>query len=567
MLEPLPARPRALPQHAPHLLQTLHRQQPGRSILRTTIDFPLQQAMNRIVAQHSTRLTARGIHNLALVVIDNRSFCTVAYVGNHISKISQLVPENASYVDIVHRPRSTGSILKPVLYALMLEAGQILPSTLIPDIPTQYAGYTPENYDRGYRGAVRAKDALARSLNIPAVRMLHRCGVDRFHDRLGGLGLSTLFRPAKDYSLSLILGGAEATLWDLTTLYANLAAVARDGAEQPSFRQPRLLRDVSRISAQRASISQGAAWLTLEALTDVTRPAQDSFWRNFSSSQHIAWKTGTSFGLRDGWAIGSNTQYTVGVWTGNASGKGAAGLTGLHAAAPILFDVFSHLGPAAWFPLPTAALKQVRVCRADGYLSNGLCEAEQTIHEWAPQDSHFEHPTPYHQRIHLDQTGQYRVHAGCESVMRMQPRSWFVLPPSLEFFHRRHQPDYQPLPPFRQDCLSNSSSLASQSDMEVLYPHDGTHVYIPLDLDGHFSRTVFRAVHRDPHQVLYWHIDETYMGATRHFHDLALYLNPGWHTLIVIDAQGNRATRRFRVLSQSRAEAKKRIQVSLGETP
>ena len=142
-------------------------------------------------------------------------------------------------VDIIRRPRSTGSILKPLLYAAMLEDGALTPRMLLPDVPTHYEGFTPENFDRQYRGAVRADEALAHSLNIPAVRMLKTYGVARFADLLRDAGMTTLTRPADDYGLTLILGGAEGNLWDITAMYASLADIARAGAARSRAALPR----------------------------------------------------------------------------------------------------------------------------------------------------------------------------------------------------------------------------------------------------------------------------------------------------------------------------------------
>src|SRR5690606_27737831 len=194
--------------------------------------------------------------------------------------------------------------------------------------------------------------------------------------QLQSLGMSTLFRPADDYGLTLILGGAEGNLWELTSIYARLAASARDGdkAQAPvSLLMPNnlhnALADKTIKPVIKQVITQGAAWLTLQALIDVARPGYDNYWRDFSGSQTIAWKTGTSYGLRDAWAIGSNGRYTLGVWVGNAAGEPATFLSGQSSAAPVLFDVFDALPKVNWFAKPAHALKTISVCADDGYLA------------------------------------------------------------------------------------------------------------------------------------------------------------------------------------------------------
>lgn len=548
MLEPLPENPKPLPQNAPHLLETLTANAaPGAYRFTTTLDASLQRAAGDILVRHSEILQLKGINNAAALIIDNETFDVVAYVGNS----AWAVDEGHGYaIDLVHRPRSTGSILKPILFANMLDAGEILPQSLIPDLPTQYAGYIPENYDKNYRGAVPARMALAQSLNVPAVRMLRYHGVDRFYDALTRMGMSTLYRSPDGYGLTLILGGAEGTLWDLTGIYANIAhaATVLPYSGRDVQRIPRVLAESSSETNMPQSISTGAAWLTLEALVEVTRPGVEGNWRNFGGSQNIAWKTGTSYGLRDGWAIGSNAGYTIGVWAGNATGEGRPELTGVTTAAPILFDLFGLLDHAEWFERPDFALKEVEICKNDGYLRNGDCEIEVAF---APRNSHFESPSSNHQLVHLDPTGQWRVHARCESVDRMQHRSWFILPAGQEFYYRRYHTNYRSLPQYREDCLSLlSESDTSSGPIDFLYPNTGTKVYIPIDLSGERGRVVFEAAHRDPDATLFWHIDERFLGTTRTFHEQALDITQGLHTITVVDEEGNRLSRAFEVLAR-----------------
>ena len=533
-LEPLP-RVHALPSLAPRLLDTLSANGGG-PLLRTTLDANLQRRVRELAQRHGRRLGRQGVHNLAVVVIDHRDLETRAYLGNVQHGDTDTY---GAAVDIANRPRSTGSVLKPLLYGLMLDAGLILPDTLIPDLPTNYAGYSPENFDREYRGAVPAHEALARSLNVPAVRLLRRYGVGRFHDQLRELGMTTLFRPADDYGLTLVLGGAEGTLEELTGIYARLIATARDGQAAPVTR----LAGITPV-AEPFPISPGAAWLTLDALRDVARPGTARQWRLYRSSQPIAWKTGTSYGLRDAWAIGSNGRYTVGVWAGNGNGEPAPHLGGAATAAPLMLDVFSLLGPVPFPEPPLNDLKEVRVCADDGYLAGGRCAAKTAL---APLHSHFQKVTPHHRRVHLDANGQ-RVHGGCETVAAMGSRDWFVLPPAQAWFYRQRHPDYRPLPAWRSDCLAGARALDHSPPMAILYPHAGAGLYIPRELGGRRGQAVFRVVHERDGARLFWHLDDHYLGVTEHFHEWAIRADPGWHTLTLVDDQGFRLRRRFKVL-------------------
>ncbi|MGQ0645185.1 MAG: penicillin-binding protein 1C [Elusimicrobiota bacterium] len=547
LLEPLPGEPRPFPREAPHLLETLLAGRPQKiPRYETTLDAELQRTVQALVSRRSAELSTQNIHNAAALVVDNEDMSIRAYVGNsRLKDYSQF----GYAVDIVQRPRSTGSILKPFLYAAMLQAGEILPTTLVPDTPIQYEGYIPQNNDRRYRGAVPAREALARSLNIPAVRLLREHGVARFYNLLKNLGMTTLFRSPEEYGLTLILGGAEGTLWDMTGLYARMMRTAEGRIQRDDGRCPALhvLRGDRSNEVLGQDLGPGAAWLTLQALLEVARPEEESHWRNFSSGQKIAWKTGTSLGYRDGWALGTKVRYTVGVWTGNASGEGRPDLTGTVSAAPILFEIFNRVDSSPWPRAPEPDLKEVEVCRDDGYLPVGNCPTEI---QRAPLDSHFETPSPYHPEVHLDMSKRWRVHGGCESVARMTHVTWFALPPAQEYYYRRHHPEYRSLPPFREDC--RGLEAGENNPIALIYPHPNTRLYIPVDLDEEKERTVFQAVHRDEGAVLHWHLDGQYIGRTRVFHQIALDIAPGPHEITLVDHFGNHLRRRFKVLGGSK---------------
>jgi penicillin-binding protein 1C len=562
--EPLATEPHDLPDLAPHLLDTLRAQDPARHRVRTTLDARLQSQAAQLLNDHSSVLSRQNVHNAAALIVDNTTFEVLAYIGNSNGVTPHLLAKGVSprsaptptdtplesgprghSVDIIRRPRSTGSILKPMLYAAMLEDGTLTPRMLLPDVPTHFEGFSPENFDRQYRGAVPADEALAASLNIPAVRMLRTYGVARFADLLRASGMSTLNRPADDYGLTLILGGAEGNLWDITGLYASLAQISRAGLADP---EPQF-RTLSAVSGEpgetRAAtpIGAGSAWLTMRALLEVPRPGEEGHWRSFADSRAIAWKTGTSWGLRDGWAVGTTSRHTVGVWVGNASGEGRPGLTGSTMAAPLMFGLFNALPASAWFAQPVHALRQIDVCANDGFLAVPGCETERT---WLPRDSHFESLSPHNPRVNLDSSGRFRVDSECESPGAMRHANWFVLPPAEEFYYRKSHAEYRPLPALRADCLARG---AARGALALLYPDVNGRVLIPGELDGSRGRAVFEAVHRRQDAVIYWHLDDRYLGETHTFHQQSLDIDPGEHILTLVDNEGQRVTRRFEVLS------------------
>jgi len=548
--EPLAAEPHELPDFAPHLLETLRAQDPGRHRIVTTLDARLQTEAIRAVQAHVEMLARQQVHNAAALIVDNQTFEVLAYVGNgngvrpHYPELGSGPISRGYAVDIIRRPRSTGSILKPMLYAAMLEDGSLTPRMLLPDVPTHYDGFAPENFDRQYRGAVRADEALAASLNIPAVRMLKTYGIARFADVLRGAGMSTLSRPADDYGLTLILGGAEGNLWDISAMYSSLADIARAGPADvaPQFRELTVIANTKPKARGPSPIGTGAAWLTLNALLEGLRPGEESHWKSFASTRRIAWKTGTSVGLRDGWAAGNTSRHTVAVWVGNASGEGRPGLTGGAMAAPLMFGLFNALPASDWFDIPMHALKRVELCANDGFLANGDCESE-THH--VPRNSHFDALSPHNLRVRLESTGRFRVHGDCESPSAMTQATWFVLPPAEEYYFRKSHAEYRPLPKARADCQADSGRPA----LALLYPDPNAAVLIPQELDGSRGRAVFEAVHRRREARLYWHLDGGYLGETHTFHQQSLDIDPGEHILTVVDDEGERVARRFQVIA------------------
>lgn len=547
LAEPLPGAPLALPRMAPHLLDTLAAQEAGTRV-RTTLSQPLQAAVSRRVDAAVARLSAQGVHNAAALVIDNRDMSVLAYAGNR----SDLGETERGYaVDLVRRPRSTGSLLKPFLFAAMVQDGALAPASLVPDVPMHFTGFEPENFDKTYRGAVRAREALAQSLNVPAVFMLREHGVERFYDELKQLGMSTLFRAPDGYGLTLVLGGSEGTLWDLAQMYANLARISESGRSRAAVRQAalRLRADQPLQETRGAPFGAGAAYLTLDALQEVSRPEIDRNWRSFDSSRKLAWKTGTSYGLRDGWAIGVTPRHTIAVWVGNASGEGQAGLTGAGMAAPLMFEILDELPQDPWFRQPGMDLRQVALCRDDGYLPVQGCATEL---QWLPAGGRFQVASRNHQTVPLDAAGLWRVHSGCESVSRMQYRSWFVLPPRQEYWYRQRESGYRQLPRYRADCQRLLDAEGGRP-FDIVYPEAGAKIFIPTDLGGTRGRVVLEAVHSREDAKLFWHLDGEYVGETGPFHKLALDLPAGEHRLTLVDGDGNRQVRSFTVLPRGQS--------------
>jgi penicillin-binding protein 1C len=548
LTEPIPDEPLPLPRIARHLLIRASANGLAQQKIKSTIDLKLQERVEQILDDHYQRLSGNQIHNACAIVLDVETGNVLAYAGNVNSGSI-----HGQDVDLISAPRSTGSILKPFLFAAMLDDGKILSKTLLPDIPTVISGFAPKNFTKEYDGAVPADKALIRSLNVPAVYLLKEYRYERFHALLKNTGL-TLTKPPDHYGLSLILGGAEGTVWDITGMYASMARTLNHYFNYPGtnrydksdFHAP-VYHEQSVKSpgiAESSWLSAAAIYQTMDVLKEVYRPGEETGWRYFRSSKKIAWKTGTSFGFRDGWAVGVTPQYAVGVWVGNADGEGRPGLTGTETAAPIMFDIFSQLNGNAWFSKPLPEMIEVITCTKSGQLFGQFCEKPDTV--LISKSGQVSGLCQFHKGIHLTADKRFRVHSECESLSRVIQQNWFVLPPVQEYYYRTKNITYQPLPPFRADC----QPLQSMNNMDLIYPKPNARIFVPRDLDGEPGSAIFELAHRNATTTVYWHIDGEFIGSTKKIHHMALNPPQGKHVLTLVDDFGETLERQFEIISK-----------------
>lgn len=546
--EPLIGAPKSLPSLAPHLMASaIKKGQTGQRIT-TTLDYTKQQKLGAVLARHQQYLSQTEIHNAALLVIDLRTNEVVVYQGNSATENTY-----QKYVDLIQAQRSSGSILKPFLYAAMTQEGMINNHQLIPDVPMQFNHFSPKNYDGKYEGAVRVSDALSRSLNIPAVYLLRQYGIDKFLHKLKEIGQKKISKSAEHYGLSLILGGAETTLWDVANAYAGMAktlnfynqhnAYASTNWESahlytsPETKEPILSQTTSQFDA-------GAIYETFKSLLSVNRPYMEASWQQFSSSAKIAWKTGTSFGNRDAWAVGSTPNYVVAVWVGNATGEGRPGIVGTTAAGPIMFDVFSHLETNRnWFSQPFDEMTEMTICKESGYRSTGNCTFIDTVsvHQNALRgpSCHF------HEQVLTDLTGKYRYYRECSQDIDVQSVSYFVLPPLQAYFYKKSHPNYTDLPPFHPSCIGSA-----EQTFAIVYPQHNSKMVATIDLDGSQKGIIFEASHPNSNSKLYWHVDNHYLGETHGKHVINYIPEVGKHLLTVMDEMGNQKKINFTILDK-----------------
>ena len=533
LLENLPTKPNDLPSNAYHLLEYVFQSGHEGKKIQSTIDGSLQVQVTESLNSYVKHLQENSVNNACAMVIDLETASVKAYVGN-----ANFDGANAAFVDLVQARRSSGSILKPFLYASAIQEGLIQPSTLLRDVPVSINGFSPSNFDKKYEGVIEAGKALARSLNVPATNLLKSYGMVRFYEQLKALGFTSIDRSADNYGLTLILGGAEVTLWEVAQAYANQARKLNAFINEEKTIQPGVrLMDSPLHSNSAFTYDFGTWWLISKALQEVQRPGIEGGWKKYSSSRKVAWKTGTSFGFRDAWAVGYDAKYLVAVWVGNAQGEGRPGLTGVSTAAPLMFNIFQHLSSQAWFQKPTSDLKFINLCETSGLAPSPICPK---IKVSVPFQSKMPAPCSYHQKVQLNKAFQ-RVYKGCVADTALIDSSWFVLDPIVSHYYKKNHPNYRNLPAFSTNCQQSDEGV-----LAIIYPQDQTEVIIPKNFEQEYEKVIVEAAHNNPNAQLFWHLDQTYVGKTVGIHQLALTIKPGPHHLSILDQQGNQVTIQFK---------------------
>lgn len=318
--EPVWLAPRQMPQLAPLFSRMMLGKSRSDKIV-TTLDAGLQRQLEELAQNWKGRLPARS--SLAMIVVDHTDMSVRGWVGS----VDMNDDSRFGHVDMVNAIRSPGSVLKPFVYGLALDDGLIHPASLLQDVPRRTGDYRPGNFDSGFHGPVSMSEALVRSLNLPAVQVLEAYGPKRFAASLRNVGLPLYLPAGAAPNLSLILGGAGARLEDMAAAYSAFARQGKAGKLRLQPDDPLL---------ERPLMSAGAAWIIRRIMADEAQPLPDNA---LSRVVPLAWKTGTSYGYRDAWAIGVNARYVIGIWTGRPDGTPVVGQFGFASAVPLLNQV------------------------------------------------------------------------------------------------------------------------------------------------------------------------------------------------------------------------------------
>ena len=461
--EPLMVKRLTAPKQASHLSLRLKKDFPDRPIINTTVKIQAQKQTEEQVKNYVNRLQSMNIHNAAVLVINNETMTVEAYVGS--ADFDN--PYDGGQVDGIRAIRSPGSTLKPILYATALDKGFITPKTVLNDVPTNFSGYEPENFDQNFNGQVTAEFALANSLNIPAVKILREVSTSVLIDKLKKADFQTIKKQSKDLGLSMILGGCGVTLEELTRLFA---AFSNEGELKPI----RYTTENPVPKKGEQLVSKEATFLLNNILTQVTRPDLPT---NFDNTYHlpkIAWKTGTSYGKRDAWSIGYNRKYTIGVWVGNFSGEGVPELSGANTATPLLFSIFNSLdynSSNSWYQMPENVSLR-KICAVSGDIPSSFCDHQIT-------DYFVMGVSPYRKCQHLryvftDLSSKISYCTYCLPESGTVKKTYPNLAPELIAYYESKKIPYQKLPPHNPAC----ERVFKEGAPLIISPNDGSEYFI-----------------------------------------------------------------------------------------
>ncbi|HEX3047612.1 MAG TPA: penicillin-binding protein 1C, partial [Bacillota bacterium] len=509
-----------LPRIAPHFCRDLYLKYSEVPRLTTTLDRKYQSVAEDLLRLHLNDLRSEGITNGAIIILDNRSHEVLAMVGS--GDFNDRAHDGQ--VNAVFAPRSPGSALKPFIYAQAIYIGLVSPGHYLEDVPTDFSGYAPENYDRSFSGMVSVRSALERSLNLPAVELESRLGDQDLYSILRRAGVSTI-RSRKDYGLSIAIGGCEVNLFDLTTLYSSFA-------NKGIYIRPRQLKTESETAGLRI-FDPGTAYLITDILTGLRRPDLPTCWE-FTSLPRVAWKTGTSYGHRDAWSIGYNPLYTVGVWLGNFSGQGAPNLIGAEVATPILFELMNYLNrnhSTSWFTQPDSVGVR-RVCSLSGQLPSPNCPT--LMEELYLVDRSPDRVCECHQSVLIDNATGCRLPPDYPVLRKSHLQKFIQWPPRVGAWMESSGYEVKRLPPLLpgwQGLLPGQPPIIRSPSLDCEYR-------LREGIPAEFQKICCEASAGSEVQKLYWFIDGLLLGTVKPGERLFYIPTPGRHRVVCQDDLG-----------------------------
>jgi len=507
-LKGLPKR-HPLPFSLPHFSDYLIIKYPKKREFKTTISFNTQKSLEKLVKNYSADLKGKGIKNISVIIINNRKKSIEAVMGsqNYFSKEEGQI---RGFLTL----RSPGSTLKPFLYAYALEKGLITTETLLKDIPIEYETYAPHNFKDIYRGLVPAKKALAESLNVPAVNLLNKIGVDNFYELLKRLDFRSL-KDRKNYGLSIILGGCGITLYEISrayTIFANRGILYN-------------LKELKDDKTYKTKIfSEGTAYLITNILESHKRPDFPKIFYSVGNLPRVAWKTGTSYGHFDAWSIGYTPDYTVGVWAGNFDNTSSADIVGVKVATPLMFKIFDMLtknGKERWFKRPSDLI-EMEVCSFSGM--RVISDKVKTKRVLVLKKRIPTEKCKFHKKFFIDKkTGEIVCPEAMKETGEYEEKIFLTYPPDIAYWYKKRGILIEKLPSINPLCSTENKEIPPQ----IIFPKNNQIFYFPEDLGKNRRRLPLVS-----NKIVYWFVNEVFSGKGR-----KIFISPskGYYTIEAID--------------------------------
>ncbi len=493
MEEPLLAKRQSIKKIAPHYALKMKKEYDD-PIIESALNLEIQNAVNDIALKHNRRHQFKGIHNLSILVISNKTNQVVGYIGSPNFNDN----DHSGQVDGITATRAPGSTLKPLIYGLAIDNGIITPQTIVTDVPIDFSGYAPKNYDETYRGKVSIATALELSLNVPAVKVLERLKTNNAIDVLIKANFKSIQTNKDQLGLSLALGGCGVSLLELTQLYASFA-------NEGKWKDLNWLsKDVNKKNEKRL-VSKQSAFIITDILDNITRPDLPKKFSNAINLPKIAWKTGTSYGRRDAWSIGYNKNFTIGVWAGNFNGVGVQELTGSDIATPLLIDIFNAIDyqDKNWFKMPSGVELRY-VCSETGAIPDTFCN-HQVLDYYIPAIS--SNKICKHLKVHytsLDETISY-----CTTCLpkdhSYKSKLFSNYPGDLISYFQSENIPYQKVP----DHFENCERIFSENSPQITSPSADLTYFIDTTDTQQIMLT--SNTHNDVNRV-YWYVNNEHVA-------------------------------------------------------
>ena len=511
--EPVPDKRYSFPVLAPHLVRRLVNENRDKKIIKSTIDSEIQKKTEKAVKDYSEFLKLSGINNTAVLIINNKNYEVTAYAGSQ----DFYDFENNGQVDGITAKRSPGSLLKPFLYAKVIDKGIAAPQSKIPDVPLYFSNFSPQNANKKYYGMVEMRDALIKSLNIPFVELLKDYGEDKFFYFLKDI-LNFEDRNPERYGLSLILGTKEFTMEEIGILYSGLANYG-------NFKNLKYTEEST--EEERQLLTKGASYLTLTTMRELERPGMEKFYRE---KNPVSWKTGTSHGRRDGWAAGITPEWTVVVWTGNFTGEGNPNLTGVYTGGNLLFNILKILPKTEKDFIIPSDLEKIEVDKETGYRLKYDVPYKEIFY---PKDAKPLKASPYYKKIFVNKNGE-EIDSRDESFNEREEKYILVYPLEVVNYFVRENLD-----------VSNIfSEKTAKKTIKFIYPKNNLKIIVPKDFDGEKSLIV--KIANIKNQELYWYVNKEYAGKSRE-KERSFNFKKGKYEITVVSESGETAKINFQV--------------------